>query len=220
MTLGFDRQILENLRIWKTSPNRKPLVLRGARQVGKTTVIKKFAEEFDSFIYLNLEIASDRKLFENELDVHQLFQMICLEKNISPNGHVLLFIDEIQNSPHAVMQMRYFYEDFPELFVISAGSLLEIMMDMHKISFPVGRVEYRYLFPMTFEEFLEAMEETMSLEYFRQTPPPSFAHKKLMELFRLYTFIGGMPEAVSRYKETQPPLIQTHIKQVLHLFPI
>ena len=203
MPSEFNRKILENLRNWKTSPSRKPLVLRGARQVGKTTVIKKFAEEFDSFIYLNLEIAADRKLFENELDVHQLFQMICLEKNISPKGQILLFIDEIQNSPNAVMQMRYFYEDFPELFVISAGSLLEIMMDMHKISFPVGRVEYRYLFPMTFEEFLEAMEETMSLEYFRQTPPPSFAHKKLMELFRLYTFIGGMPEAVSRYKETK-----------------
>ena len=90
----------------------------------------------------------------------------------------------------------------PELFVISAGSLLEIMMDMHKISFPVGRVEYRYMFPLCFEEFLDAMGENQALEYYRQTLPPAFAHKKLSELFRLYTFVGGMPEALSRYKTT------------------
>ncbi len=203
LTLGFNRAISAELKKWKASRNRKPLVLRGARQVGKTTVIKKFAVEFDSFIYLNMELAADRKLFENELGVKELFQLICLEKNILPQNETLLFIDEIQNSPNAVMQMRYFFEEMPELFVISAGSLLEIMMDMHKISFPVGRIEYRYLFPMNFEEFLEALEEKQALAYYRQTPPPDFAHRRLGELFRLYTFIGGMPEAVSRYKETR-----------------
>ena len=203
LTLGFNRKIIQSLRSWRHSAERKPLVLRGCRQVGKTTVIKKFAAEFDTFINLNLEIAGDRRLFENDLGVKELFSMICFEKNISPKGDVLVFIDEIQNSPNAVAQMRYFFEELPEIFVISAGSLLEIMMDMHKISFPVGRVEYRYMFPLTFEEFLEALDENQALGYFRQTPPPEFAHKRLSELFRLYTFVGGMPEAVARYKTTK-----------------
>ena len=202
LTLGFGRKIDAELKKWKYSANRKPLVLRGARQVGKTTAVKRFAAEFETFIYLNMDVAGDRQLFENDLGVKELFQMVCFEKNISPKGETLLFIDEIQNSANAVSQMRYFFEEMPELFVISAGSLLEIMMDMHKISFPVGRVEYRYMFPLCFEEFLDAMEETQALEYYRQTPPPAFAHKKLSGLFRLYTFVGGMPEALARYKET------------------
>ena len=203
LTLGFNRKIDGELKKWKSSANRKPLVLRGARQVGKTTAVKRFAAEFETFIYLNMDVAGDRQLFENDLGVKELFQMICFEKNISPKGETLLFIDEIQNSANAVSQMRYFFEEMPELFVISAGSLLEIMMDMHKISFPVGRVEYRYMFPLSFEEFLDAMEENQALEYYRQTPPPAFAHKKLSGLFRLYSFVGGMPEALSRYKETR-----------------
>ncbi|MBR6145064.1 MAG: ATP-binding protein [Treponema sp.] len=202
LTLGFNRKIDAELKKWKASANRKPLVLRGARQVGKTTAVKRFAANFETFIYLNMDVAGDKSLFENDLGIKELFQMICFEKNISPKGETLLFIDEIQNCPNAVAMMRYFFEEMPELFVISAGSLLEIMMDMHKISFPVGRVEYRYMFPLCFEEFLDAMGENQALEYYRQTPPPAFAHKKLSELFRLYTFVGGMPEALSRYKTT------------------
>ncbi len=201
--MSFERTILQELRAWKASEYRKPLVLRGARQVGKTTVIKEFAKEFDSFINLNLEKEEDRDLFNNSLDAKKLFQFICLERNIVPSGSTLLFIDEIQHSPNAVMQMRYFYEELPDLFVISAGSLLEIMMDMHKISFPVGRVEYRYLFPMSFEEFLLAIGEQAALESLRSVPIPEIAHHKLSALFRLYTFIGGMPEAVARYRDTQ-----------------
>ncbi len=118
-------------------------------------------------------------------------------------GDTLLFIDEIQNSPEAVALMRYFYEETPDLFVISAGSLLEVMMDMKKISFPVGRVEYRYLYPLTFEEFLNATGETNALSYFNQIPVPNIAVEKLISLYRLYTFVGGMPEAVARYIETK-----------------
>ena len=201
--MGFERTVLTEFRKWKSSTYRKPLVLRGARQVGKTTVIKDFSREFDSFIYLNLEIPKDRELFENDMNARDLFQYICLEKGITANGTTLLFIDEIQHSPKAVMQMRYFYEELPELFVVSAGSLLEIMMDMHKISFPVGRVEYLYMYPLTFEEFLLAMEEKTALDFFHTVPVPKIAHHKLSELFRLYTFVGGMPEAVARYKETR-----------------
>ena len=201
--MGFYRKIQKELQEWKDSPFRKPLVLRGARQTGKTTVINQFSKEFDTYIYLNPEKESDKKLFENNKNIKEIFQMICFEKNISPKGKTLLFIDEIQNSSNAVMQMRYFFEELPEIFVIGAGSLLEIMMDVHKISFPVGRVEYKYLFPMTFEEFLLAMEENQAIELLNSIPIPSFAHKKMLELFRLYIFVGGMPEAVLRYKETK-----------------
>lgn len=201
--MEFRRNAETVLEQWSSSPYRKPLVLRGARQTGKTTLIKRFGRTFDTFIYLNLELDDDRRLFENTLSAADLLQLICLEKGVFHQGRTLLFIDEIQYSPRAVMMMRYFYEDMSDLYVISAGSLLEVMMDKHKISFPVGRVEYLYLFPLTFEEFLNAAGETAALEYWRQIPVPAFAHDKLTGLFRLYSFVGGMPEAVSRYVETR-----------------
>ena len=201
--MDFYRNAEQDLLKWKTSPYRKPLVVRGARQTGKTTLIRKFAQFFDCFIYLNLENEQDRHLFENELSVKDLIQYICLEKGIRREGETLLFLDEIQYSARAVMLMRYFYEELPDLYVISAGSLLEIMMEKRKISFPVGRVEYLYLFPMDFEEFLLALGEEVVLGYYRQTPIPAIAHSKLSKLFRLYSFIGGMPEAVSRYVDTR-----------------
>lgn len=201
--MDFYRNAERDLDLWRHSSYRKPLVLRGARQTGKTTLIKKFGKSFDSFIYLNLEVDRDRRLFENELPVQDLIQYICLEKGVQRQGETLLFLDEIQYSARAVMLMRYFYEELPDLYVISAGSLLEIMMEKRKISFPVGRVEYLYLFPMCFEEFLIALGEEAALGFYRQTPIPSLAHDKLSRLFRLYSFIGGMPEAVSRYVETR-----------------
>ncbi|HOW50602.1 MAG TPA: AAA family ATPase [bacterium] len=200
--MSFNRNIYRELDKWSASPHRKPLVLRGARQVGKTTAVKAFGASFDTFIALNLEIAADRALFENDLPLDELVQRIFLEKNLQRGRHTLLFIDEIQNSPRAVEQMRYFYEQMPELFVIGAGSLLEIMMDAHKISFPVGRVEYRYLFPLTFEEFLEATGQTEALTVYRQIPVPPWAYDRLFALFHRYVLVGGMPEIVARYKES------------------
>jgi len=201
--MSFYRKIFKDLNEWKISPYRKPLVLRGARQVGKTTAIKEFGKHFDTFIYLNLELEADRNIFEARLPAESVLQRIYLEKEIHKKGTTLIFIDEIQNSPEAVELMRYFYEDFPDLFVISAGSLLEIMMDTHKISFPVGRVEYRYLFPLSFEEYLEASSETAALKLFNTVPVPSWADDRLFTLFQRYTLIGGMPEAVARYIDTR-----------------
>ena len=111
-------------------------IFSGFPGAGKTTLIKKFGHNFDSFIYLNLETETDRKLFDNNLSVRDLIQYICLEKGIKRQEKTLLFLDEIQYSARAVMLMRYFYEELPEIYVISAGSLLEIMMEKHKISFP------------------------------------------------------------------------------------
>ncbi len=201
--MAFYRNAEEDLLKWKTSEYRKPLVIRGARQTGKTTLVRKFGRSFDTYIELNLETEQDRNLFNNDLPVSDLIQYICLAKGILQKGKTLLFLDEIQYSPRAVMLMRYFYEDQPDLYVISAGSLLEIMMEKNKISFPVGRVEYLYLFPMNFREFLQALNEKVALSFYLQTPVPAIAHDKLSQLFRLYSFIGGMPEAVSRYAETK-----------------
>lgn len=201
--MAFYRTITPKLINWAQNEGRKPLILRGARQTGKTTLIRDFGKKFDSFIELNLEKKADSDLFERDLSVKDLFQAICLEKNVVEGSKVLLFIDEIQNSPKAVAMLRYFYEEMPELYVIGAGSLLEVMMERHKISFPVGRVEYLYLFPMTFEEFLDATGEKVALKMYREQEIPSIAHNKLESLFSLYSFIGGMPEVVSRYAATR-----------------
>ena len=197
--MSFTRTIREGLEEWKTNAEHKPLVIRGARQVGKTTVIRDFGQSFDTFIQLNLEKSGDRAFFTDDLNPSITFQKICLEKKIEPQGRTLLFLDEIQNSPQAVALLRYFYEEMPELYVISAGSLLEIMMEKHKLSFPVGRVEYLYLFPMTFKEFLMAAGETQALALLEEVPIQQWAVPTLSKLYKTYTLVGGMPEAVAKY---------------------
>lgn len=197
--MAFYRQIQDALEKWKQSQAHKPLVIRGARQVGKTTVVNEFGKTFDTFLMLNLERPEDRAIFETGLPAKTVFQRICLEKHIHPKGKTLLFLDEIQNSPQAVAMLRYFYEDLPELYVISAGSLLEIMMDVHKVSFPVGRIEYLFLYPMTFREYLNAMEEEDILALLDEMPLPEWTLPSIYRLFREYTMVGGMPEAVSQY---------------------
>lgn len=197
----FPRKILDDLSEWRASPHRKPLVVRGARQVGKTTVIRRFGDTFDTFIYLNLELPSDKLIFDVSLSPESTMQRIFLEKKARRAGQTLLVIDEIQQSPPAVAMLRYFHERFPDIHVVSAGSLLEIMMDTHKISFPVGRVEYRYMFPLSFAEFLQAMGEREALELFDTVPIPEWALDRLFELFHLYALIGGMPEIIGRYRE-------------------
>ena len=197
--MSFKRNILQTLENWKNSENRKPLVLRGARQVGKTTVIKEFGKTFDTFISLNLEKGEDNAFFTDDMNPKRTFNKICLEKNISPRGKTLLFLDEVQQSANAVSLLRYFYEEMSDLYVICAGSLLEILMEKQKISFPVGRVEYMYLFPMTFREFLEAGGENQALSLLDEIPMQEWAIPSIFKLFKTYTLIGGMPEAVSAY---------------------
>lgn len=197
----FKRSILHQLQLWKDSAGRKPLVLRGARQVGKTTIINLFSQEFDQYIPLNLEKPSDAALFSRELPVRDLFQAILLDKNLPRiQGRVLLFLDEIQNSPEAVRQLRYFYEELPHIHVIAAGSLLEVALTQKQIGMPVGRVDYLFMYPLSFLEFLEATEEFRSLNALKEIPLASMAFPKLLDLFHRYVQIGGMPEIVANYK--------------------
>ncbi|MGB1311119.1 MAG: ATP-binding protein [Leucothrix sp.] len=199
----FTRKALTQLEQWHNNPRRKPIILRGARQVGKTTLVSLFAERFAQTISLNLERSEDRELFEKDYDIHELIEaLFFLKGKDRQQTDTLIFIDEIQNSPQAVAMLRYFYEDYPELPVIAAGSLLETMLDRH-ISFPVGRVEYLRMHPLTFEEFLGAIGETQAVEMLNRVPLPEFAHDKLLKLFHRYALIGGMPEIVQVYAETK-----------------
>lgn len=195
--MGFNRQIFNKLLEWKLSSNRKPLVLRGARQVGKTTLVKSFAARYPHFISLNLEKPSDKSFFEDFDQVQDIVESIFLAQNLSidvlPN--TLLFLDEVQELPKAIHLLRYFYEEFPDLHVIAAGSLLEFAIKQVS-SFPVGRVQFLYLHPLNFQEYLEATGQEALVEQLKTTPVKPIAHKLLMELFHRYAIIGGMPEVV------------------------
>jgi len=198
----FSRNIINELRIWARDRDRKPLILRGARQVGKTTAVDIFSEDFDRYVYLNLEKEEDAEIFGRGLSVEDLIQAIYLSKRITPSpGKTLIFIDEIQNSSQAIAQLRYFYESAKELHVIAAGSLLEVVMGEPGPAFPVGRVQYMYLYPLSFEEFLAATGEEQALKCYHTIPFPTFAHTKLLKLFHRYVLIGGMPEIIGKYIE-------------------
>lgn len=159
-----------------------------------------FSKNFDQYIYLNLDQHSDKSFFEYDVDFDTVLATIFFNKNLSrdPNKRTLIFIDEIQNSHQAIAMMRYFYEQANDLFVIGAGSLLETLITK-KISFPVGRVEYLFMQPLSFVEFLNAIHETKSIELINTIPIPEYAHSKLLNLFHQYTLIGGMPEVVQHY---------------------
>jgi len=195
----FKRNLLNKLAEWKSSKFRKPLVLRGARQVGKTTLINSFSKNFIQYIYLNLDDITDKRIFEESAGFDKTIEAIFFLKNADRNQKdTLIFIDEIQNSPVAVNLLRYFYEKTPEICVIAAGSLLEPLIDKH-ISFPVGRVEYLVLHPFNFEEFLLASGEQNIIDVWNSNDVPDFAHDKLTEMFKIYSLIGGMPDVVKSY---------------------
>ncbi len=198
----FRRNALDKLKKWAESTNRKPLVIRGARQIGKTTVVRLFSDNFVNYIELNLEKKADRLLFEQDLPVSKIVESLALKHQISFQERSLLFIDEIQNSPAAVAMLRYFFEEFPHIYVIAAGSLLESLIDKNKISFPVGRVEYFFMYPCSFQEFLTAINQEQYLPLFFKEPYPVHLHSQLLELFNRYVLIGGMPEIVARYAQT------------------
>lgn len=196
------RNALKSLEEWKQSKNRKPLLLRGARQVGKTTLVRQFARQFDQFIELNLEKKAERELFSLTDNIEELLSAIYLYKKLPPTDKpTLLFIDEIQESPEAISLLRFFYEEKPDLFIVAAGSLLEFAL--RKVpSFPVGRLSYLVLHPLNFDEFLGVINKEAQ-KIFNQIPVAAFAHQQLLKLFHTYAMIGGMPEIVKNYAENK-----------------
>jgi hypothetical protein len=199
------RNLLLNLRQWANKKNRKPLVIRGARQVGKTTLVKEFAKEFDEFVMLNLERTEDKRIFEIAETPQQVMEILRLTRlhteAADTDAKTLLFIDEIQSEPKAIGMLRYFYEDMPQLFVIAAGSRLQELFKTG-VSFPVGRVEYISMRPCSFDEFLLGIGEQKLAEMVQRAEVPSLLHEHLCHLFQTYALVGGMPEVVSEYAET------------------
>lgn len=211
----FERIAIHYLRAWAKKKSRKPLIIRGARQVGKTSLIDEFGKEFDHYISLNLDRKSDLDFFSIETSATQIFESILISRRLQkPKGKVLFFIDEIQNSSIAIKSLRYFYEDMPELYLIAAGSLLESLMQK-QVSFPVGRVEYLALRPCTFSEFLHAMGELPFLEKLTSVSVPKLVHFRLMELFKQYTIIGGMPEIINHFSNERDIIALDNIYQTL-----
>lgn len=200
----FGRKIERELLKWKSKEKRKPLVFRGARQTGKTTLVRRLAKQFGNFVELNLEKDAIRKIFSEVKDAKEVLQSIegISNQKVIPQ-ETLLFLDEIQNSGPAIKMLRYFYEEMPGLHVIGAGSLLEVHMKSEGWSFPVGRVEFLYLYPLTFDEFLSVMGEEMLLQSLQECSIgktlPLPLHEKLLGLLSDYMIVGGMPEAVSEY---------------------
>ena len=195
--MSFSRHISVHLDKWKAATTRKPLILRGARQVGKTTLINAFAKSYEYSIFLNLEKPADQTYFTDFKDVKAIAEALFLVNKI-PAGKAastLLFIDEIQESPDAIQKLRYFYEELPSLHVIAAGSLLEFAM--RKVSsFPVGRVEFLYLHPLNFPEYLLAIGHQQAFDRLQEIPIKPVAHKVLLDLFHRYAITGGMPEII------------------------
>ncbi|RMI09046.1 MAG: DUF4143 domain-containing protein [Calditrichaeota bacterium] len=202
------KRLIDDILVrWKDQPNRKPLVIRGARQVGKTYSVEQFGRNhFENFLKIDFELErSVHQAFSG--DLHPANLVLKLEaaygKSIIP-GKTLLFFDEIQECPRALMALRYFYEQMPELHVVAAGSLLEFTVE--DISFPVGRVQFEWLRPLGFREFLWARGmELLSRQLpdlHREEPVDEFLHQKFLEQLKYYFVVGGMPEAVSTFVNT------------------
>ena len=203
----YERIIDRYLSEWATRPVHKPILLRGARQVGKSTAVRHLGESFKYYVEINLEKQSNYiDLFKKDLDVTRIVpQMAAMcGTPIVPN-ETLLFIDEIQESQEAIMALRYFKEDMPNLHVIAAGSLLEFVLDEIP-TFGVGRIHSMYMFPMTFDEFLLANGEQLLLDARGQAnidaPLPTPLHEKLIGLMRTFMLVGGMPESVVKWVQT------------------
>jgi hypothetical protein len=201
----FTRKIESELLRWKNAANRKPIILRGARQVGKTFVVNRFAEKFDHFININLERPKERDLFSGFNDGRELVERILLHKGQKfDTGDTLLFIDEIQHSAEAIKSLRYLYEDVKDLHVIAAGSLLDVFSQREGFSFPVGRVKNLFLYPVSFTEYLEAQNPPLAEKLSKpDVLAESSFHDLLLDAFNTYAFVGGMPEALATYGETK-----------------
>ncbi|MEE0926748.1 MAG: AAA family ATPase, partial [Bacteroidales bacterium] len=183
------------------------ILLRGARQVGKSTAVRHLGESFESYVEINFEKQPEYKaLFKENLDVKRIIpQMSAISgKSIQPKV-TLLFLDEIQECPEAIMALRFFKEDMPDLHIIAAGSLLEFALD-ELPTFGVGRIHSMFMYPMTFDEFLKANGEDLLLQERNQAtisnPLSEPLHNKLVNLFRIYILVGGMPAVVSKWAST------------------
>lgn len=200
----MDRSIYSSLRKWKESPTRKPLILQGARQVGKTYILKEFgAREYSEVVYINCDDNNDMQNMFVDYDVDRIIRSLSAISGVSIKpSTTLLILDEIQEVERGLASLKYFCEKAPEYHVVVAGSLLGITLH-EGTSFPVGKVDMLYMYPMDFEEFLLAMGKEQLVELLRNNSWAALTPLRgmLTELLRQYYFVGGMPEAVKTYVE-------------------
>lgn len=205
-----------HLKHWKESTKRKPLVLRGARQVGKTHAVRTLASSCESYVELNFELTPEAKnIFERDLVPERIIWELELltQKTIIP-GKTLLFFDEVQAAPQVITALRYFYELMPDLHVIAAGSLLDFAIE--KVGMPVGRVNTLYVYPLSFLEFLSATGHASYIQAIMEERPLSDPnHDRLLDLLTQYFVIGGMPEVVLEWINTKKPAAIQDIQKEL-----
>lgn len=213
----FKRIIDFHLDQWKVDPFRKPLLLRGARQVGKTYAVRRLGGQFKSFVEVNFErLEGASSIFEKDLAPERLILALSLlvKKPIIP-GETLLFFDEIQEAPRAILALRYFYEEMPNQHLIAAGSLLEFAIE--KVGIPVGRISMLYMYPLSFFEYLIATGHQLIakeiLHHEPGVPIEDAIHTKILDLLGEYLSIGGMPEALTRWIQTKDPASALNVLQ-------
>ena len=207
----MQRKITSALLAWKNNKNRKPLILNGARQVGKTYTMETFAKEnFSNVVYLNMEIETTlRDFLDGDISPKKIIQYLELSKKQKVTiGKTLIFFDEIQACERALTSLKYFCEQAPEYHVAAAGSLLGVAVNREKYSFPVGKVDELYMFPLDFEEFLwalgyEKLAEEIKKHFESNEPMNTALHKLSLELYKKYLVVGGMPAVVKSFVETE-----------------
>ncbi len=205
----IERSIDLYLKEWTESKKFKPLLLRGIRQCGKTSAVRNLANSFNHYVEINLEREPDLcSIFEGDLNIQKIISYLEIHTSTTISDEdTLIFIDEIQNCPRAITALRYFYEDRPNLHVIAAGSLLEFVLDgeNQKVDFPVGRVRSIFMYPFSFNEFLCGIGQSKLSSYLNTLDTQkdqNLFHDKLIDIYKTYLIVGGMPEAVSTFVET------------------
>ncbi|MCQ9328826.1 ATP-binding protein [Pelistega suis] len=203
----MQRTILDKLTQWKSKSNRKPLIIQGARQVGKTWAMKHFGEQtFEQVAYINFDNNPRMKaLFAGDYDINRLMLGLKIESGVDIQAdNTLIIFDEIQEVPQALTSLKYFYENAPQFYIVAAGSLLGVSLH-HQVSFPVGKVDFLPLYPMTFQEFLLALgkKDWVQLLEMQDWNLITAMKTSYIDLLRQYYFVGGMPEAINVFVETQ-----------------
>ena len=219
------RKVSEYLRQWKESPYRKPLLLQGARQVGKTYSVLEFGKNnYDNVAYFNFQTSSSLvKTFEEDISPAYLLPILShISGQTITKGQTLIVFDEIQLCERALTSLKYFCEEAPEYHVIAAGSLLGVAVNRQKNAFPVGKVDRYTMYPMDLEEFLLAVGEEDFVHRVRacfdeNKPMPAALHEAGLKRYRQYLVIGGMPEAVARFVDTQDYVQVRHIQDTIQM---
>ena len=200
------RDAIKYLYEWKSRANHKPMIVRGARQVGKTWLMRAFAEEaYDRYVYVNFEDNElIRNVFERDFDIERIILALQVATGEVIDKDTLLIFDEIQEAPKGLTALKYFYEKAPEYSILAAGSLLGISMH-ESVSFPVGKVEFMDLYPLSFREFLNALGQSQLVMVLEKEDWElmSLFHNKLVEYLKIYYFVGGMPGVVMEYLDTK-----------------